>query len=114
MCTLKLLDEKEVLLETRRLIVCRTKLSAYDYYSKINIMGKWVRKCGFEPGERLSVKVYKNRIIIEKEEPYTIDPALLERMQRASEEELKRRLKRLVGADIFEQLCFPDGRIKIK
>ncbi|OPC35439.1 hypothetical protein BAX97_11160 [Elizabethkingia meningoseptica] len=114
MCNIKLLDEEEekkILLDTRRLVVCRTVIDIYNYYSKINIMGKWVRKCGFEPGDRLTVSAYKGRIVIEKEKPGTIDPKMLAREQKLAEEYVRERVRKLVSPEVFKQLSFKNGEI---
>jgi len=75
MCKLKLSDRdnnsKDTLINTRRLTVHRILLEGRynrkEYYSKILLQGKWVRNCGFEPEDKLSIRVYKGRIVIEKE-----------------------------------------------
>lgn len=36
------------------------------FFPEIRIAGKWVQQCGFEPGDRVLVTVYKNQIILER------------------------------------------------
>lgn len=83
-------------------------------YSKIVLMGKWLRECGFEHGEKLAVKVYPNRLVIEKEDPEELDTELLKRVLRANERELKKKLKLLLSAQIYERLLFEDGNILLR
>lgn len=37
------------------------------FFPEIRIAGKWVLDCGFEPGDRVVVKVRKNHIILKKQ-----------------------------------------------
>jgi hypothetical protein len=121
MCNVKLLDQDDEtkLIDTRRIKVYKEILVGpntypHDYSSKILLMGKWVRNCGFEPDDRLTISVYKGRIVVEKEKPGTIDTKLLAREQKASEKFLKERIKQLVSPDVFKRLSFKNGEITMK
>jgi len=121
MCNVKLSDQDDEtkLIDTRRIKVYKEILVGpntypHDYSSKILLMGKWVRNCGFEPDDRLTIRVYKGRIVVEKEKEDTIDPKLLEREQKASEKFLKQRIKQLVSPDVFKRLSFKNGEITMK
>ncbi|MBT2619349.1 MULTISPECIES: SymE family type I addiction module toxin [Chryseobacterium] len=37
------------------------------FFPEIRIAGKWVLECGFEPGDRVVVKVQRNQIILKKQ-----------------------------------------------
>lgn len=122
MCTVKLVNEEDKsedkLLNTRRLTVQRVILegrySPNDYSSKILLQGKWVLNCGFEPDDKLTVSVYKGRIVIEKEKPGTIDTALLARVEKENGLTLRKRVKAMVPPEVFEQLSFKNGKIRVK
>lgn len=111
------LDENK-LLEKRRLTVSAVIVNdGYrkdDYACKILLLGKWVRKCGLDAGDKLTVKVFENKIVIEKEKPGMVDPKFLEREQRASDRALRKKLKEMLSPDIFEDLIIKGGQIMIK
>ena len=48
------------------------------------LLGKWVRKCGFEAEDKLTVLDLQGWIVVEKEDPNTIDTKLLARIQNES------------------------------
>ncbi|MEZ0006496.1 toxic protein SymE [Flavobacterium sp. 28YEA47A] len=119
MCNVKLSDQDDEtkLIDTRRIKVYKEILVGpntypHDYSSKILLMGKWVRNCGFEPDDRLTISVYKCRIVVEKEKPGTIDTKLLARVQKQSDESLKQKIKSLVSPEVFARLSFENGDIK--
>ena len=122
MCNVKLSEREEdrddKLLEVRRLTVSAVFLkNGYlknDYASRIMLLGKWVRKCGFEAEDKLTVWIYKGRIVVEKEDPNTIDTKLLARVQNESSRLLRKKIKEMVHPEVFEQLRFVNGEIKIK
>lgn len=122
MCNVKLSerdeDQDDRLLEVRRLTVSAVFLkNGYlknDYASRIMLLGKWVRKCGFEAEDKLTVWIYKGRIVVEKEDPNTIDTKLLARVQNESSRLLRKKIKAMVHPEVFEQLRFVNGEIKIK
>ena len=111
-------DGKEELLEVRRLTVSAVYMNEgyhkNDYASRIMLLGKWVRKCGFEAEDKLTVWIYKGRIVVEKEDPNTIDTKLLARIQNESSRLLRKKIKEMVHPEVFEQLRFVNGEIKIK
>ncbi|AQX84684.1 type I toxin-antitoxin system SymE family toxin [Elizabethkingia bruuniana] len=123
MCNVKLSEREEdrddKLLEIRRLTVSAvyTDSEGYrknDYASRIMLLGKWVRKCGFEAEDKLTVWIYKGRIVVEKEDPNTIDTKLLARVQNESSRLLRKKIKAMVHPEVFEQLRFVNGEIKVK
>ncbi|MCT3801861.1 type I toxin-antitoxin system SymE family toxin [Elizabethkingia anophelis] len=109
---------KHKLLEIRRLTVSGVFVNdgyrKNDYASKILLFGKWVRKCGFEAEDKLTVWIYQDRIVIEKEASDQIDTKLLARVQDESSRLLRKKVKEMVRPEIFEQLRFVNGEIKIK
>ncbi|MDQ8750633.1 SymE family type I addiction module toxin [Elizabethkingia miricola] len=112
-------DNKQELIEIRRLTVSAiyTNSEGYrknDYASRIMLLGKWVRKCGFEAEDKLTVWIYKGRIVVEKEDPNTIDTKLLARIQNESSRLLRKKIKEMVHPEVFEQLRFVNGEIKVK
>ena len=112
-------ENKQELIEIRRLTVSAiyTNSEGYrknDYASRIMLLGKWVRKCGFEAEDKLTVWIYKGRIVVEKEDPNTIDTKLLARIQNESSRLLRKKIKEMVHPEVFEQLRFVNGEIKIK
>ncbi|NHQ66584.1 type I toxin-antitoxin system SymE family toxin [Elizabethkingia miricola] len=111
-------ENKEELLEMRRLTVSAVYMNEgyrkNDYASRIMLLGKWVRKCGFNEGEKLTISIYQNRIVVEKEDPNTIDTKLLARVQNESSRLLRKKIKAMVHPEVFEQLRFVNGEIKIK
>lgn len=112
-------ENKQELIEIRRLTVSAiyTNSEGYlknDYASRIMLLGKWVRKCGFEAEDKLTVWIYKGRIVVEKEDPNTIDTKLLARVQNESSRLLRKKIKEMVHPEVFEQLRFVNGEIKIK
>lgn len=111
------LDENK-LLEKRRLTVSAVIVNdghrKDDYACKILLLGKWVRKCGLDAGDKLTVEVFENRIVIKKEKPGMVDPKFLEREQRASDRALRKKLKEMLSPDIFEDLIIKGGQIMIK
>ena len=111
-------ENKQELIEIRRLTVSAVFLkNGYlknDYASRIMLLGKWVRKCGFEAEDKLTVWIYKGRIVVEKEDPNTIDTKLLARVQNESSRLLRKKIKEMVHPEVFKQLRFVNGEIKIK
>ncbi|MDV2459577.1 hypothetical protein CMT94_00535 [Elizabethkingia anophelis] len=111
-------DNKDELIEIRRLTVSGVFLNdgyrKNDYASRILLFGKWVRKCGFEAEDKLTVWIYKGRIVVEKEDPNTIDTKLLARIQNESSRLLRKKIKAMVHPEVFEQLRFVNGEIKVK
>ena len=111
-------ENKDELLEIRRLTVSavfiREGYGENEYASRILLLGKWVRKCGFEAEDKLTVWIYPDRIVIEKEKPGTIDTKLLARVQDESSRLLRKKIKEMVHPKIFEQLRFVNGEIKVK
>lgn len=109
---------KDELIEIRRLTVSGIFLNdgyrKNDYASRILLFGKWVRKCGFEAEDKLTVWIYKSRIVVEKEDPNTLDTKLLARIQNESSRLLRKKIKEMVHPEVFEQLRFVNGEIKIK
>ena len=64
-------QSKDQLIEMRRLTVSAIYLNSEgynknDYASRIMLLGKWVRKCGFHEGDKLTISIYQNRIVVEK------------------------------------------------
>ena len=111
-------ENKDELIEIRRLTVSGVFLNdgyrKNDYASRILLFGKWVRKCGFNEGDKLTISIYQNRIVVEKEDPNTIDTKLLARVQNESSRLLRKKIKAMVHPEVFEQLRFVNGEIKIK
>ncbi|PUB34906.1 hypothetical protein C8J95_102575 [Elizabethkingia sp. YR214] len=110
---------KEELLEIRRLTVSAVYADSEgyrknEYASRILLLGKWVRKCGFEENDKLTVWIYKGRIVVEKEKPGMIDTKLLARVQDESSRLLRKKIKEMVDPEVFEQLRFVSGEIKVK
>ncbi|MCL1665121.1 type I toxin-antitoxin system SymE family toxin [Elizabethkingia ursingii] len=105
-------------LEIRRLtvsgVIVNEGYRKDDYASRILLFGKWVRKCGFEAQDKLTVWIYEKRIVIEKEVPGLIDTKLLARVQDESSRMLRKKIKEMVHPEIFEQLKFINGEIKVK
>ncbi|MCL1665122.1 type I toxin-antitoxin system SymE family toxin [Elizabethkingia ursingii] len=68
---LKKVNSKDKLLEIRRITVCRKILEKRNnfggYNPLITLTGKWLWESGFRGGDKLALKVYKKRIIIEIE-----------------------------------------------
>ncbi|MCT3801860.1 SymE family type I addiction module toxin [Sphingobacterium spiritivorum] len=68
---LKQVDSKDKLLETRRITVCRKVLekrnSFGSYNPVITLTGKWLWESGFKGGDKLALKVYEKKIVIEIE-----------------------------------------------
>ncbi|WP_337085502.1 SymE family type I addiction module toxin [Elizabethkingia anophelis] len=60
---------KGKLLEIRKITVCRKVFSSYNYHPIITICGKWLKKSGFRAGDKLALKVYEKKIIVEIEMP---------------------------------------------
>ncbi|MET7036909.1 SymE family type I addiction module toxin [Elizabethkingia miricola] len=60
---------KGKLLEIRKITVCRKVFSSYNYHPIIMICGKWLKKSGFRAGDKLALKVYEKKIIVEIEMP---------------------------------------------
>ncbi|WP_322545105.1 SymE family type I addiction module toxin [Elizabethkingia miricola] len=110
--------KKDELLEMRRLTVSAVYMNEgyrkNDYASRIMLLGKWVRKCGFNEGDKLTISIYQNRIVVEKEDPNTIDTKLLARVQNESSRLLRKKIKAMVHPEVFEQLRFVNGEIKVK
>jgi len=112
-------ETKDELLEIRHLTVSAiyTDSEGYrknEYASRILLLGKWVRKCGFEENDKLTVWIYKGRIVVEKEKPGMVDTKLLARIQDESSRLLRKKIKEMVRPEIFEQLRFVNGEIKVK
>ncbi|PZO26010.1 MAG: hypothetical protein DCE86_14995 [Flavobacteriaceae bacterium] len=111
-------ENKQELIEIRRLTVSAVYMNVgyrkNDYASRIMLLGKWVRKCGFEAEDKLTVWIYKGRIVVEKEDPNTIDTKLLARIQNESSRLLRKKIKEMVHPEVFEQLRFVNGEIKVK
>ncbi|WP_407485006.1 SymE family type I addiction module toxin [Elizabethkingia miricola] len=111
-------ENKQELIEIRRLTVSAVYMNEgyrkNDYASRIMLLGKWVRKCGFEAEDKLTVWIYKGRIVVEKEDPNTIDTKLLARIQNESSRLLRKKIKAMVHPEVFEQLQFVNGEIKVK
>ncbi len=112
-------ENKHELLEIRRLTVSAIYTDSEDYRkneyaSRILLLGKWVRKCGFNEGDKLTISIYQNRIVVEKEDPNTLDTKLLARIQDESSRLLRNKIKAMVHPEVFEQLRFVNGQIKIK
>ncbi|MDV3751884.1 SymE family type I addiction module toxin [Elizabethkingia anophelis] len=111
-------ENKQELIEIRRLTVSAVYMNVgyrkNDYASRIMLLGKWVRKCGFEAEDKLTVWIYKGRIVVEKEDPNTIDTKLLARVQNESSRLLRKKIKEMVHPEVFEQLRFVNGEIKVK
>jgi len=57
----------------RHLKVCRKWASrgwkSGGYNPAITLTGKWLGECGFKQGDKVALKVYRKRIIIELETP---------------------------------------------
>ncbi|MDV2446192.1 hypothetical protein CMU93_04275 [Elizabethkingia anophelis] len=62
-------SNKDKLLEIRKITVCRKVFSSYNYHPIITICGKWLKKSGFRAGDKLALKVYEKKIIVEIEMP---------------------------------------------
>ncbi|MCT4203962.1 type I toxin-antitoxin system SymE family toxin [Elizabethkingia anophelis] len=111
-------ENKDELLEVRRLTVSavfiREGYRENEYASRILLLGKWVRKCGFEAEDKLTVWIYPDRIVIEKEKPGMVDTKLLARVQNESSRLLRKKIKEMVHPEVFEQLRFVNGEIKIR
>ncbi|MCT4171492.1 hypothetical protein HZP56_00695 [Elizabethkingia anophelis] len=112
-------QSKDQLIEMRRLTVSAIYMNSKgynknDYASRIMLLGKWVRKCGFNEGDKLTISIYQNRIVVEKEDPNTLDTKLLARIQDESSRLLRKKIKAMVHPEVFEQLRFVNGQIKIK
>lgn len=111
-------ENKQELIEIRRLTVSAVYMNVgyrkNDYASRIMLLGKWVRKCGFNEGDKLTISIYQNRIVVEKEDPNTLDTKLLARIQNESSRLLRKKIKAMVHPEVFEQLRFVNGQIKIK
>lgn len=60
---------KGKLLEICKITVCRKVFSSYNYHPIITICGKWLKKSGFRAGDKLALKVYEKKIIVEIEMP---------------------------------------------
>ncbi|WP_407535318.1 SymE family type I addiction module toxin [Elizabethkingia miricola] len=60
---------KGKLLEIRKITVCRKVFNSYNYHPIITICGKWLKKSGFRAGDKLALKVYEKKIIVEIEMP---------------------------------------------
>ncbi|OPB95399.1 SymE family type I addiction module toxin [Elizabethkingia occulta] len=60
---------KGKLLEIRKITVCRKVVGPWRYHPIITICGKWLKKSGFRAGDKLALKVYEKRIIVEIEMP---------------------------------------------
>ena len=60
---------KGKLLTTRRITVCNKILEARKYNPIITLTGKWLGESGFRAGDKLALKVYEKRIVIEIEIP---------------------------------------------
>ncbi|MEL5901549.1 SymE family type I addiction module toxin [Elizabethkingia anophelis subsp. anophelis] len=60
---------KDKLLEIHKITVCRKVFSSYNYHPIITICGKWLKKSGFRAGDKLALKVYEKKIIVEIEMP---------------------------------------------
>ncbi|KGE13457.1 SymE family type I addiction module toxin [Sphingobacterium deserti] len=56
---------------TRRLKVCRKWTSSGwkngGYNPAITLTGKWLSECGFKRGDKVAIKVYRKKIVIELE-----------------------------------------------
>ncbi|WP_087138140.1 SymE family type I addiction module toxin [Elizabethkingia meningoseptica] len=118
MCNIRLLDEedeKKILIDIRHIAVSRVKLKGrynpHEYCSRIQLLGKWVRDSGFEPDDKLTVSVYKGRIVIEKEQPVIKDAKPESQEQKLTEEYVRERVRKLVSPEIFKQLSFKNGEI---
>lgn len=108
-------DSPDKLLDTRHVAVNRVKLKGrynpHEYCSRIHLMGKWLRDSGFEPDDKLTVSVYKGRIVIEKEQPVTKDTKSESQEQKLTEEYVRERVRKLVSPEVFKQLSFKNGEI---
>lgn len=60
---------KDKLLEIRKITVCRKVFSYHNYHPIITICGKWLKKSRFKAGDKLALKVYEKKIIVEIEMP---------------------------------------------
>ncbi|HAY3537138.1 TPA: type I toxin-antitoxin system SymE family toxin [Elizabethkingia anophelis] len=56
-------------MEIRKITVCRKVFSSSNYHPIITICGKWLKKSGFRAGDKLALKVYEKKIIVEIEMP---------------------------------------------
>ncbi|MCT4073294.1 hypothetical protein HZP85_11525 [Elizabethkingia anophelis] len=65
-------------------------------------------------GYKLTISIYQNRIVVEKEDPNTLDTKLLARIQNESSRLLRKKIKAMVHPEVFEQLRFVNGEIKVK
>jgi len=117
---MKNIDKNKVkLLGTRHITVYHKQIEkagvyTSDYCSKILLMGKWVRACGFEPEDMLRVRVYANKLVIKKEKPAIVKQRLLAKAQKAADKSLKETVKDVVGEDLFDALYFKKTEIKVK
>jgi|GEM_PF-1939822 len=67
-------DKNEgTLLGVRRLTVCRNYVGSSTccgaYNPKFTLTGKWLRESGFKAGDKLALKVYDKKIVIEVDIP---------------------------------------------
>nr|WP_231941805.1 SymE family type I addiction module toxin [Elizabethkingia meningoseptica] len=74
-------------------------------------MGKWLRDSGFEPDDKLTVSVYRGRIVIEKEKTVIKDTKSEPQEQKLTEEYVRERVRKLVSPEVFKQLSFKNGEI---
>ncbi|WP_260134297.1 SymE family type I addiction module toxin [Elizabethkingia anophelis] len=119
MCNVRFLTEEEenqIVLDTRYITVNRIPIKGHynphECCSKVQLQGRWIDKCGFKPNDKLTVSVYRNRLVIEKQKPNTINPKILAREQKANEKYVRERVRQLVSPDIFNRLSFKNGEIK--
>ncbi|PSD44231.1 hypothetical protein C7E23_03135 [Elizabethkingia anophelis] len=56
-------------MEIHKITVCRKVSSFQNYHPIITICGKWLKKSGFRAGDKLALKVYEKKIIVEIEMP---------------------------------------------
>lgn len=60
---------KDKLLEIRKITVCRKVFNFHNYHPIITICDKWLKKSRFRAGDKLALKVYEKKIIVEIEMP---------------------------------------------
>lgn len=121
MCNLRFLTEEEenqIVLDTRYITVNRIPIkkhyNPHECCSKVQLQGRWIDKCGFKPKDKLTVSVYRNRLVIEKQKPNTVNPKLLARELKAHEKYLRDKARQLLSPHIYKQLSFKNGDITFK
>ena len=120
MCNFRVLtedEENQIVLDTRYITVNRIPIKGHynphECCCKVQLKGRWIDKCGFKPNDKLTVSVYRNRLVIEKAKTqYNKTLKYRHVSRKANEKYVRERVRQLVSPAHIQTTKLQNGEIK--